>query len=140
MKIPDTVIKDIAENLEIGLCSYINKETGEIISIPVDIDIDFIGEEDELWRKDLQTIRKHPKKIIKLTDIPPRYSFEIMDDFISTITNNQLKYRLKESIQKSKPFRHFKSEINRADKERDRWFEFKKQRVIEWITARLEEI
>ena len=65
-------------------------------------------------------------------------SFRIMKEFIETVEEKKLKERLLLAIQVQKPFAHFKSEIDNSGSERERWFEFKKQRPIDWVKDQLD--
>jgi hypothetical protein len=48
--------------------------------------------------------------------------------------------RLSNALNKAKPFRNFKFEIDNSGKYRQEWFDFKEQTYCEWINAQIKEL
>lgn len=67
--------------------------------------------------------------------MPTNESFRIMEDFIETVGDENLQQKLLRVIQMRKPFAHFKEEIHHAGEERERWFAFKRERMIEYVKS-----
>jgi len=65
-------------------------------------------------------------------------SFEIMTDFAEAVKNKKLQDRLYKALHKSKPFRNFKWEIDNSGEYRQKWFDFKNQRLIEFVKTQIE--
>lgn len=66
-------------------------------------------------------------------------SFTMMSDFIATVEDNSLRYKLEQALQKPKPFRNFKFVIDNSRDYRKRWFEFKDRRMFEWVKRQISE-
>ena len=139
MELSIEILNKIAENLETGFSCFLHKETAQLITIPKEIDFlnDDLDNEFsdvfEAWKEDIQDIKTSPESFIKIEDMPSTDAFRIMEDFIRTVADEQLKERLFLSIQLRKPFAHFKSEIQNSGSELRRWFEFRRQYFIIWV-------
>jgi Uncharacterised protein family (UPF0158) len=129
---------------QISFSCFLNKETGQLFAIPKEIDFladdldDHFFDEYEAWQEDIQLIKNSPDSFLQIENMDSTDSFGIMEDFIKTIADNQYKKRLLKSIQMRNPFAHFKENIDDLPSERERWFEFKKQRVIEWVKRQID--
>lgn len=62
-----------------------------------------------------------------------------METFIDTVRNPQLKEHLEQAINRRSPFRNFKDVLMDYPVERERWFQFKRERLQQRITEWLEE-
>jgi len=62
-----------------------------------------------------------------------------MEDFIGTVGDDRLRQRLDDAISGQRPFRRFKDVLRDAPAERDRWFAFQEERVLEraldWLAS-----
>ena len=144
MKISNEILNEIAENLEMGFSCFLNKETAQLITIPKEIDFldnEFdheFGDEFKEWQDDIEIVKNSPDNFFHIESMDSGESFRIMKDFIETVADKELKERLLLAIHVRKPFAHFKSEIDNSGSERERWFEFKKQRFFDWVKHQLE--
>ena len=142
MKIPTEMLNEIADNLEMGFTCYFNKDTSQLIAIPGEVDL-YLDEDDDLyefepWYEDAKIIKGSPDSFIQVEAIPTNESFQIMEDFIETVGDENLQQKLLRAIQMRKPFAHFKEEIHYAGEERERWFAFKRERMIEYVKEQLD--
>jgi hypothetical protein len=139
MKISAEIINDIADNLEMGFTCYVNKDTNQLVAFPAEVDIYLDEDNEELfelepWHEEAKIIKAAPDSFVKIEQMTSTESFRIMEDFIETIDDEDLQRKLLYAIQMRKPFAHFKEEINNAgEAERERWFAFKRERMIEYI-------
>jgi hypothetical protein len=62
----------------------------------------------------------------------------MMKDFIYTGKDKELKNNRDLGLSLSIPFRNFRDIIDRSEKYRDEWFEFKTQKYIEYVNAQLD--
>jgi len=143
MKIPTEIINEIADNLEMGFMCYFNKDTSQLIAIPGEVDLYLDEDDDELyefepWYEDAKIIKASPDSFIQVDEMPTNESFRIMEDFIETVGDENLQQKLLRAIQMRKPFAHFKEEIHDAGEERERWFAFKRERMIEYVKEQLD--
>lgn len=143
MKISTEIINEIADNLEMGFTCYFNKDTSQLIAIPSEVDMYLDEDDDELfefepWYEDAKIIKASPDSFIQVNAIPSNESFQTMEDFIETVDDEILQQKLLRAIQMRKPFAHFNEEIHDAGEERERWFTFKRERMIEYVKGQLD--
>lgn len=136
MKLTDEQIKSIAEDLDIGMKVYIHLETNEIKTI-IDLDQHYDADT-EAWEEDINEIEENFDKYIQFEKMDSRESFQVMEDFVETIKDDELRNKLELGLSLSKPFRNFKDIIDDEDEYRKRWFEFKNEKNIEFVKEQLE--
>lgn len=64
-------------------------------------------------------------------------AYRDMEDFVSTVEDEQLQGRLTQAIGHRRPFRRFKDVLEDYPEDRERWFNFSngriRERVLEWL-------
>jgi hypothetical protein len=130
-------IKEIAEQLDCGNRCYINKETGEIITTP---DFDNGYADEELWADVLKELEENWDKYNQIEKMESHESFELMADFADSVDSRELRDSLINALNKKHPFRNFKWVVDNSEPYRQRWFDFKTQRLIKWVENKLDEI
>ena len=129
-------IKDISQNLDAGMRSFYNIETGEIKILPDRESHMYV--DPEIWKDEIEEIDAEFDKYVVFEVMPSYESFKIMEKFIETVIDNRLQNRLTHAINRSKPFRNFHNEIDNSGKYRQEWFDFKNQKYIEWVKDQIE--
>ncbi len=137
MKLSNKEIKEIAENLDCGMVCYINLRTNEIKSI---IDPDDLYSEEEHWKEDLEEIEANWERYLKIDKMPSRDAFQIMEDFTDQVSNKAIRNRLIYALNRNKPFRNFKYEVDYNEEVRQEWFKFKAYKYEEWVKNYLENL
>ena len=137
IKLADQQIKEIAENLDGGMKCFYNKQTGEI-KILLDFD-NFDGADEELWEEEIKEIDEHWGDLVEFEKMSSRESFQLMVDFAESVDNPSLQDRLFIALNRTNPFRHFKWHIDNSGKYRQRWFNYKDLRYIEWVKEQLDD-
>lgn len=117
-------IKEIAENFNIGMLTYLNIRTGEIEAIP-DLDVVIADEADPEWQEILDKVEENPDDWIVFEKFESWESYKMMESFIATVDDDKLSQELHSAIQKRKPFSSFKYVIEDAGEYRQQWFDFK---------------
>jgi len=135
MKLSKKAIKEIAENLDCGMVCYVHIETKEVKSI---IDLDNIYADEELWREDIDEIEKNWDKYLKIDKMPSREAFQLMEDFTEQVSNKEIRNRLVYALNRNRPFKNFKYEVDYNEDVRQHWFKFKAYRYEEWVKEFLE--
>ncbi|MBL1212667.1 MAG: hypothetical protein HND52_04785 [Ignavibacteriae bacterium] len=135
MNLTDEKIKQIAEELDLGMKVYVHKETLEIKSI-IDFD-DNLYADPESWQEDIDEIEANYDKYFEFYGMDSRESFRVMADFADTVTDKELKMKLELGLNLSKPFRNFKDIIDAETDYREKWFKFKNQKSIDNVRAQL---
>ncbi len=130
-------IKEIADQLDCGNRCYVNKETGAIVNTP---DFDSGYSDEELWADVLNELDENWDKYVEIDRLESHDSFNIMADFAENTDSSELRNSLINALNKKHPFRNFKWVIDNSGPYRQKWFEFKNLRLIEWVKDRLEVI
>jgi hypothetical protein len=140
-------LHDLISELEIQIdetFTYINTQTGEIITISRE---EMRAAEDEKplenypdWQKEnieeaIKIIEDENETYLDFTLRNEFHEYGIIEEFIGTISDNEVQEELFEAIQGRGAFRKFKDGIREHDVE-EQWYEFKekklKELVIEW--------
>ena len=129
--------KTIAENLDCGFRCYIHTKTRDIKFIPnydqhPDMDSD-------VWDADSKEIEAHFDEYIQSDAMESSDYFQVMADFVETVTDENIRERLAQAHERPKPFRNFKFDIDNSGPYRNKWFTFKTERLINWVNRQLTE-
>jgi hypothetical protein len=130
-------IKEIADNLDTGMRCYLNKETS-MIKFMLDFDSGYADE--ELWEDDIKELDENWDKYVEIQKMESHESFEIMADFAENVDNRELRDSLIKALNNKHPFRNFKWVVDNSGPYRQKWFDFKNQRLIEWVETQLDVI
>lgn len=136
IKLNKEQIAEIADSLLCGLRSYYNIVSYELIFLP-DIYNSFEDFPDEI-ADDYKKIENNWDEYIEFAKMESWDSFRIMEDFTYEVNDTKLKEQLIRALNKPKPFRHFKFIIDESGEFRERWFEFRLQRMIDWVTNQID--
>ncbi len=136
IKLTEEQISDIAQELEIGMQCFVNKETGELKSIPDELREEAISD-DELWQDEINEIENNIEKYIVINVMDSHDSYIVMEKFIDTVEDKQFAKRLTNAINVSKPFHNFRYELDQSGEYLNKWYAFKSQQMIEWVKKQL---
>ena len=67
-----------------------------------------------------------------------RESYRVMENFVDLVEDTELKNKLDLGLSLSKPFRNFKDIIDSESEYREKWFQFKKQKYIEYVIEQID--
>ena len=131
-------IKGIAEDLECGMNCYYHKKTKEITTI---LDFDsHLGADEELWEDVINKVEENWDDLVEFEMMDSRESFRVMADFAEEVDKSALREKLIDALNRSKPFGNFKWIIDNSGDYRQNWFDFKNQKYIEWVEARINDL
>lgn len=131
------IVKEIAENLDCGNNCYYNSKTNEIVTIPNFSNTSDEQELKEFFRDDLNKINDHKADFIKFEVLESFESFKIMERFSEQMTDEKFKFKLRDILEKKKPFQNFKNTIDQSDF-RQEWFDFKHNELEKIVEIQLE--
>jgi len=138
IKLAKEQIKEIAEQLDCGMRCYVNKETGEIKTV---LNFESWQTDDrEPWDDVLNDLEENWDKYIEIERMESHESFEIMEDFAEKVDSLDLRESIINALNKKHPFQNFKWVVDNSGPYRQKWFDFKNQRNIEWVENKLDEI
>jgi hypothetical protein len=138
IKLTKDQIKEIAEQLDCGMRCYVNKETGEIKSV-----LNFESwqtDDTEPWGDILNELDENWDKYTEIDRMESHESFELMADFAESVEDRELRDSLINALNKKHPFRNFKWVVDNSGDYRQKWFDFKNQRFIEWVKDHLDSL
>ncbi len=131
-------IIEIADQLDIGFRCYVNKKTNVLLLIPNEDK--FGGFEEEMYPDELEELDKNADNYFEIEAMYPTDEFNVMESFIENIVDDtQTKSNLLAALSLRKPFRQFKDVLDDSDY-KDQWFQFKKEKQIEWVKKEIEGI
>lgn len=101
---------------------YLDSQTGEIILVS-----DYMDEREELQEQ----IDSDPDRYLWIEPLESHRSFEIMADFVESLPEGAAQDILRRSLQRPKPFRNFKFDLEQYPDLRQEWFRYHAQRLVE---------
>jgi hypothetical protein len=117
--------------------SFINIETLEVDIHASEVYFSYGDMEDTA-----QEAINNPVKFLALEHILSSDAFRVMEAFIETVKNNHLQIRLKQALERKKPFANFKAIIDDSS-ERQNWFDFRDDTYAaiakEWLENNVDE-
>ena len=131
-------IWSIAQDLDMGMRCFYHLKTGEIETTPNFHDSNWFGQDTEPWQEVLDKLDENLGEYFEFDRMTSRESFSLMEDFADTVDNKKLQDRLYKALNGSKPFRNFKWEIDNSGEYRQIWFDFKNNRLIEFVKIQIE--
>ncbi|HOK36312.1 MAG TPA: UPF0158 family protein [Paludibacteraceae bacterium] len=138
MKPTEKQIKNIAESLDSGMRSFFHLKTGEIKELP-NFENWLDTSTSDLWDDDVKEIEKNSEDYFEFEDIDSYEFYQIMTDFAESVEDIRLQERLLQALSGSKPFRNFKWQIEYSGNYREKWFDFKMRKYVEWVKEQIEE-
>ncbi len=136
LELTEDQIKSIAEELDTGMKVYAHIETNNIKTI-IDLDQHYDADT-EAWEEDINEIEENFDKYFQFEGMDSRESYQVMEDFVETVKDEKLREKLELGLSLSKPFRNFKDIIDDEGEYRQRWFEFKNERYIDFVKEQLD--
>lgn len=121
-----TALEAAFENHAPDVKSYLDRQTGEVITVGSDE-----GAPEAL------RVKARPEDHLRVEPVPSREQYRMMEQFIDTVTLEPLKEQLKDSIVGKGAFRRFKDAVGRYPEERKRWFAFRDvllhRYILDWL-------
>ena len=133
---PET-IKEIVEQLDMGMKCFYHIPTGELESFPDELK-GHAGFDDELWEESINKVDENFHEYIRFEGMESHESFSIMEDFISMMADEKIRLRFEDAIGYRKPFQNFKHLLLSYPDLREQWFAYKNQRFIDFVKEQAE--
>ncbi len=93
------------------------------------------------WAEDQTKIKKDESNYKKIDPPKPFESYNIMKQFAESLPKGvKLRIELTQALNKQKPFQHFKFVIDHAGEYRQKWFDFKNEKLVEYVKNILKSI
>jgi hypothetical protein len=110
---------------------FLDKESGEIILIS-----NYTDDNADVQRERLEN---EPDRFLYIQPIASRIGWDIMNDFMHTVSTVQVQEALARALNGRKPFRSFKEELLQFPDIREQWFAYHAARMTELARHWLEE-
>ncbi|MCH8486914.1 MAG: UPF0158 family protein [Candidatus Cyclonatronum sp.] len=139
MKFPDEeTIRQITETLNDGImCVYIHKETGELLLIPTQENMDYMGS--DFMEEERKELEENEEQYAEISGWETWEAFEYMKVFAEDLSSHpELQEQLLEALSRSKPFRNFKDVLFEDEEVRQQWFDFESKWQQAHVRKRLE--
>lgn len=130
-KLTESLINEIADDLDSGLLVHIDSQTLKTFPIP-DFEHNIYAER-ENWQITIDEIENHEGELETYKPMDSYQAFKVMESFVDLVEDKRIQNRLIYALNKSKPFKNFKYEIDYNDSVRDDWFAHKKNQYINWV-------
>jgi Uncharacterised protein family (UPF0158) len=130
-------IKNIVQEVEMGMLCYFHIKTGELECVPDELK-GHAGYEEEFWKDSLKKIKTHRRHYICFEGMESSESFRMMQKFIQDIKDDITCRRFQEIITFKKPFGHFKQLLNDYPLLKEEWYSFKDEQYRLFIQQQLE--
>jgi len=125
-------IKEIAETIDCGFVCHWNIKNNRLIFIPSNDEFEY--NDSGAWDEDIKELELNSNEYREIEQPDSRESFRFMEDFTNELPDNtRIKVTLIEALNKRKPFREFKYAIDNSGEYRQLWFDFKNQKMIEYV-------
>jgi hypothetical protein len=134
------LVKEAAEDLEMGHIVFVNPQTLEMVDIPKDYYFYSKDFEDLDPEFDFEFDHKKVENWIEMMPPDSCESYKIMESFVESLPNGKEKNKLSIAITGHKPFANFNRLIHDSD-ERENWFMFRSNQFKKYLIDNyLEEI
>lgn len=132
-------IKEIADELDTGMRCFWNRKTNELIYVPDEMSMpDF---DIEPWQDEFDKMEDYAGDYVEIERPQSRDSFQFMEEFAESLPDDlKLKSTLVRALERKKPFREFKYEIDNSGEYREEWFAFKDSKLRQWVKDQIEDI
>jgi Uncharacterised protein family (UPF0158) len=132
-------IKEIADTIDCGFVCHWNIKNNRLIFLPTDQLIQY--NDSDAWDEDIKEVEQNFNDYKEIEKPDSTESFRFMEDFTDELPDNtRIKVTLLEALNKRKPFREFKYEIDNSGEYRQLWFDFKNQKMIDYVQDRIKDI
>ena len=135
IKLSQKQLLTIASDLEMGMRCFIQKDTGEVLAVPVLEDMFF--DEDEEMEELLHPVKETPERYLEVARMPSVKMREVMLKFANEEEDPNFKQHLLDSLQGQRPFRAFKRAVSANVDYRQKWFVYKANCYRIWIEQQL---
>lgn len=127
----DELIREIAEQLDLGERVFMNRETLELLTYP-DPERSDVGDAAYLMDEVLDIVEEEPEQYIEFPPPTSRNSYRIMEDFMHTLSDPILQKNINFALNSGKPFRNFRRALEQDNLE-DEWQAYKAKRLAEYV-------
>ena len=135
MEVSNEILNDIADSMEAGFKCFLHRDTHEVVSY---LDPDqYLETNLKDWKEEIDKVRKNKRKFIEIESMTSSDNFKVMQQFAYSVEDNRTKIRFVTALEGRHPFANFKHQVDNSGEYREQWFDFRRQRNIDWIKQQL---
>lgn len=109
---------------------FLDLENGNVVILENDLfDEELEDEPLDLDGYNHEIVESNPDRFMFIEPIESHESFEIMENFTLSLSDDIIKNRLSIALSKRKPFRHFKDELYNFPEVQKEWYQFQKEEL-----------
>lgn len=131
------MIKEIAQELDMGMKCFYHKTTGELEFYPDELK-GHAGFDEGLWEETIAKVEENYGDYIRFEPMESHESFRVMEDFISLVADENVRLRFEDAIGYKKPFQNFKQLLCNYPELQKQWFIYKNQRYMEFVQEQID--
>lgn len=135
IQLSDWEIETIADELDCGLTCFYHLQTKEVRCIVDPTEAYDLMDEMEA---EMAEIEENRDDYFEFRKMDSRSSFLLMEAFAEEVADEHFRNRLISALNRPKPFRNFKFEIDNNGDYRQNWFDFKRQKMMDWVRGQIE--
>ncbi|MEM7655625.1 MAG: UPF0158 family protein [Bacteroidota bacterium] len=123
LEMDDPSLRNIQEEVSSGFRVFVHKQDFSVQSIPDEMNLSMYGET-EPWEEAIAEIETNRDHYIEIPPISSRHGFEIRERFAESISQDPtFQGRLFKALERKKPFRNFRYEVDDSSYLQD-WYDF----------------
>ncbi|SRR5665213_1659493 len=120
-----------------GMKVFYHLHTGELVTFPDELR--WGGEvEEEFWGIEIAKIEENFHEYVAFNVMESHESFQVIEDYIETIAEKDVREKFENIIQRKKPFQQFKYLLFDYPVLRERWFLYKDERYREYVQEQVD--
>ncbi|HEY8928383.1 MAG TPA: UPF0158 family protein [Mucilaginibacter sp.] len=136
VEIASEIIKQIAEELEMGMLCFYHKTDGSLEVYPDELSNP--GFDEEFWEEAMEKVEENPGDYIAFEPMRSSEAFRVMKDFADGIGHIPTKNKFNDVLSQKKPFANFDNMLGYYPDLRQEWFKYKEERYIQHVKDQLE--
>ena len=130
-------IKDIAQEVEMGMLCYYHIATGDLECVPDELK-GHSSYEEAFWKDSLKKIKANRKQYICFEGMESNESFRMMERFVEDIKDAKTRHQFQKTIALKKPFGNFKQLLYQYPALQQEWYSFKDEQYTQHVQQQLD--
>lgn len=129
------ILKQIAEELDMGMVCYYHKTTGGLEIYPDENHNP--GFDGEFWEDVMDKVSENRDDYIEIEPMHSHESFGVMENFVGKIDHVPTRNKFIDAISRKRPFAHFKDTLDYYPELLEKWYVFKSEAYIQYVKDQL---
>lgn len=130
----------IADDLDFGMKCFFNIFSGKVLSLPDKedeflVDHQLLPDEEEECNK----MKIEPEAYIEIRKMKYCETYKLMESFVEHLEDHKMYRMLGEALRGRRPFQKFKHLIEHTGFYREKWLEYRRIQLVNWVNHQIEE-